>query len=253
MDNPFKYWRLCFASGLVFLATYFGFWGILGSCVPPLPATMTALEMAEHFRNNRNVMMLGMVGAMTFAPAYMMWGLGITKVMETLEGRNRVLSKMQLWGAGLTVIPVQMCCMFILTGLYRAETAEPNLIQMMYDMSWLTISPFYAVTTMQMLAMGACFLTDKRERPLIPKWLCWYSIWGGFMFIAEDLMPFFKQGVFARDGILNFWIEYSIYFFYMLFVTYYLYKATARLESEYRAGTLVIPDSGISYGVASRG
>ncbi|MBS0370490.1 MAG: hypothetical protein JSS57_14955 [Proteobacteria bacterium] len=249
MNYPFQYWRLCFASGLVFLATYFGFWGILGSCVPPLPATLTAAEMASHFQDNRSQMILGMVGAMTFAPTYMMWGLGITKVMETLEGNNRILSTLQLWGAGLTVIPVLMCCVFILTGAYRADTLEPSLIQMMYDMSWLTISPCYSVTTMQMIAMGACFLTDKRPTPLIPKWLCWYSIWGGFMFVAEDIMPFFKHGVFARNGLLNFWIEYSIYFFYMLFVTYYLYKAVARLEQEHKAGTLVFPRDAIAYGV----
>lgn len=251
MDNPFQYWRLCFASGLIFLTTYFGFWGILGSCVPPLPATMTAEEMASHFRSNANVMTMGMVGAMTFAPTYMMWGLGITKVMETLEGGNRILSKLQLWGAGLTVIPVYMCYVFILTGTYRANTMDPTLIQMMYDMSWLTISPCYSVTTMQMVAMGTCFLSDRRETPLIPKWLCWYSIWGGFMFIAEDIMPFFKHGIFARNGIMNFWTEYSIYFFYMLFVTYYLYKATARLEQERKAGTLVLPQDGIRYGVTT--
>jgi hypothetical protein len=176
---------------------------------------------------------------MTFAPTYMMWGLGISKVMETLEGKNRVLSVMQLWGAGLTVIPVLMCCIFILAGTYRADTLDPNIIQLMYDMSWLTISVSYSVTTMQMIAMGACFLADKRPTPLIPKWLCWYSIWGGTMFIAEDLMPFFKHGLFARNGLLNFWIEYSIYFFYMIFVTYYLYKAVTRLEQEHQLGAEV--------------
>jgi len=249
MDSPFKYWRLLFAAGPVFLVTYFGFWGLLGYCVPPLPATMTAAEMASHFQANANQMRLGMVGAMTFAPTYMMWGLGITKVMETLEGNNQIMSTLQLWGAGLTVIPVYMCCVFILTGTYRADTLDPGIIQMMYDMSWLTISVCYSVTTMQMIAMGACFLTDKRATPLIPKWLCWYSIWGGTMFIAEDLMPFFKHGAFARNGLLNFWIEYSIYFFYMIFVTWYLFKAVSRLEQEHKAGTLVMERDLPKYGV----
>ncbi|PKO89841.1 MAG: hypothetical protein CVU18_02805 [Betaproteobacteria bacterium HGW-Betaproteobacteria-12] len=249
MNNPFQYWRLCFAAGPVFLLSYFGFWGILGFNVPPLAPSLTAAEMASHFQEHANQMRLGMVGAMTFAPTYMMWGLGITKVMETLEGGNRVLSKLQLWGAGLTVIPIYMCCVFILAGTYRPDTLDPGSIQLLYDMSWLTISICYSVTTMQMIAMGAIFLSDRRKTPLIPKWLCWYSIWGGFMFIAEDIMPFFKHGVFARNGLLNFWVEYSIYFFYMLFVTYYLFKAIARLEQEYKAGTLVFPGNGIAYGL----
>lgn len=239
MNSNFKYWRFCAACGPLFLVTYFGFWGLLGFCVPPLPATLSAAEMAEIFRTNTSQIQLGMVGAMTFAPAYMVWGLGICKLMETLEGNNRVMSVLQLWGAGLTVIPVYMCCIFILAGTYRAATLDPSIIQLLYDMSWLTISVSYSVTTMQMIAMGVAFLSDKRAVPLMPKWLCWYSIWGGLMFIAEDLMPFFKDGPFARNGLLNFWIEYSIYFFYMLFVTFYMFKAVSRLEHEQRAGAPV--------------
>ena len=240
MDNSFKYWRFLVATGPLFLISYFGGWGLLGFCVPPLPATLTAQEMAQHFQANVNMMRTGMVIAMTFAPFYMTWGLGITKVMETLEGNNRVLSILQLWGAGLTVIPVLMCCVFILAGLYRADTLDPSIIQLMYDMSWLTISVCYSVTTMQMIALGILFLSDKRPIPLIPKWLSWFSIWGGSMFVVEDLMPFFKHGVFARDGLLNFWIEYSIYGIFMLLITIYLFKAITRLEQEQRDGRLVL-------------
>lgn len=251
MTNPFKYWRFCLLSGLIFLVTYFGFWGVLGSNIPPLPATWTAEEITRHFQENNSTMMLGMVGAMTFAPMYMIWGLGISNVMRTLEKNNHVLSTLQLWGAGLTVIPVFMCCTFILAGLYRVNTTSPEIVQIMYDISWLTISPQYPVTTMQMIAMGICFLSDKRTTPLIPNWLCWYSIWGGTMFIAEDIMPFFKGNAFARDGLFNFWFEYGIYFFYMLFVTYYLYKAVGRLEKEHQEGSLIIPDTGIKYRAGS--
>jgi len=252
LDNPFKYWRFCISSGPVFLLAYIGFWGLLGSCIPPLPAGMTAPEMAQYFQSHANQMRSGMVGGMTFSVFYLIWGLGIAKVMETLEGGNRVLSVLQMWGAGLTVIPVLMCCIFILGGLYRVDTLDPAIIQLMYDLSWLTISVSYAVTTLQMIAMGTLFLHDRRAQPLVPKWLCWYSIWGGFMFLAEDLMPFFKQGVFARNGVLNFWIEYTIYFVYMILVTHYMFKAVTRLEQEHQAGTLILKGDYPIYHVQQR-
>lgn len=232
MGKPFKFWRFLAWCGPLFLVTYFGFWGLMGFCVPPLAPSLTADQVATIFRENANQIRTGMVGAMTFAPAYMAWGLGISKLIETLEGENRVLSVLQLWGAGLTVIPVYMCCIFILAGTYRVESLAPETIQLLYDMSWLTISVSYSVTSMQMLAMGVAFLHDPRSDPLIPKWLCWYSIWGGMMFIAEDAMPFFHTGPFARNGLLNFWVEYGIYFFYMIFVTAYMLKAITRLERE---------------------
>lgn len=246
-DLPFRYWRFCLWSGIIFLVTYFGFWGVMGSNVPPLPGNWSAQAISEHFSTNKNRMLFGMVCAMTFAPFYMIWGLGIAKVMRTLEGNNPVLSTMQLWGAGLTVIPVFMCCTFIMAGLYRVDSTYPEIVQIMYDVSWLTISPQYPVTSMQMIAVGICFLSDRRERPLLPKWVCWYSIWGGTMFLGENFMPFFKEGLFARNGILNFWVEYGIYFIYMPLMTYYLLKAVRRLELEYQSGLLMLPDSGFRY------
>ncbi len=50
-------------------------------------------------------------------------------------------------------------------------------------------------------------------------------------------MPFFKSGIFARSGTLNFWIEFFIWFFWIVFVTTYLFSAIKRLESEARGET----------------
>ncbi len=80
--------------------------------------------------------------------------------------------------------------------------------------------------------MGSAFLRDKRQVPLMLKWLAWYGVWVGFMFIAECLMPFFKTGPFARDGSLNFWIEFMIWFIWVPMVSFYMLKATKRIEQE---------------------
>jgi hypothetical protein len=52
------------------------------------------------------------------------------------------------------------------------------------------------------------------------------------MFVAECLMPFFKSGPFARQGVLNFWIEFSIFFLYAPIITWFVLKAIPRLERE---------------------
>lgn len=248
-SSPFKYWRFCAFAGPIFLITYVIFWGLMGSCILPLPATMPAAEMAQYFKDHAATMRTGMVCAMTFSPFYMIWGLGIARVMETLEGNNRMMSVMQIWGAGLTVMVVLVCCIFILGGLFRVDSLDPSLIQLMYDLSWLTIDVSYPVTSMQMIAMGIGFLADRRAQPLFPKWACWFSIWGGTMFMGENLMPFFHHGIFARNGLLNFWTEYTIYFVYMIIVTKYLLSAIKRLEQEHADGTLDL-GPGIRYGVA---
>jgi hypothetical protein len=96
----------------------------------------------------------------------------------------------------------------------------------------LLIDLAYAVTSVQLFALGVGFLADKRAVPLVPKWLAWWGIWVGFMFIAECIMPYFFNGAFARSGILNFWIEFLIWMVWVPTLTYYVLKATTRIESE---------------------
>lgn len=234
----FKYWRFCAGLGPVFLIAFICFWGLLGYNIPPIPADFTAEQMAEHFRTHANQVRAGMGGAMLFGVLYMPWTLAITKVMEKIEADgNHMMSTLQMWGGGITVVPLVTSCVFWLTAAYRPDTLSPVTLQMLYDQGWLLIDMFYAITTIAMVALGVCGLSDTRARPLFPRWMCWYTIWAGLSFIFEWLMPFFKTGLFARQGWLNFWVEFLVWFAYIVLTTYFVFKAIPRLEQE-RAATL---------------
>jgi hypothetical protein len=74
-------------------------------------------------------------------------------------------------GAGLTVVPIMVSCVFWLAGAYRPEALDDSILQLLYDTAWLLIDMGYMVTTVQMVAMGVAFLNDRRAVPLVPKWL----------------------------------------------------------------------------------
>ncbi len=233
-DAYFRYWRACAMMGPVFLTAFIICWGILGHNIPPIPADFTAEQMAEHFRTNANQVRAGMAGAMLFGCLYLPWTLSITKVMFWInpQENNDVLSTLQMWGGGLTVVPLVTSSVFWLTGAYRPEALTPATLQMLYDQGWLLIDMFYFITSIPMIAIGVAGLTDRRAAPLFPRWACWYSIWAGLSFLFELLMPFFTTGLFARQGWLNFWVEFLVWFAYILIVSYFLLKAIPRLEQE---------------------
>jgi len=204
----------------------------MGFNLPPFSGGEPAEVLGHYFRENANWVRLGMVMAMTFAVLYMVWGLAVAKIVERVEGNNNILSTLALWGAGLTVVPVLVSSSGWLAGAYRPEALSDPVLQLLYDWSWLLIDLAYSVTSVQMFAAGVAFLNDKRSKPLIPKWLAWYGIWVGFSFAAECLMPFFKTGPFERAGILNFWIEFMVWFVWVPTLTYYVFQAIKRLELE---------------------
>ena len=243
--DHFKYWRMCAATGPIFLVAFLTFWGMLGGNVPPIPADQTADQLADFFRTHYNEVRAGMSGAMLFGVLYLPWTLSITKVMECIdtERHNDMLSKLQMWGGGITVVPLVTSSVFWLTAAYRPDVLPPWMLQMLYDMGWLLIDMFYAITTIPMVAVGVAGLTDKRVKPLFSRWACWFSIWAGISFLFELLMPFFKTGLFARQGWLNFWVEFMVWFIYIVVISYYVFKAIPRLEQE-RAAALNLSEAG---------
>ena len=245
MTDKYKYLQTCTAMGPVFLTAFIVFWGILGFNIPPLAADLPANEMGAIYRDNQAMIRLGMVVAMTCAVLYMVWGLSMAKVIEYgIEKENNVMSTLALWGAGLTVVPLLVSCSFWLTAAYRPDMWSDVQIVMLYDQGWLLIDLAYSVTSLQLFAIGIGFLQDQRADRLVPKWLAWYGIWVGFMFIAECLMPYFKSDAFARHGILNFWIEFFIWFFWIVAISAYTFRAIARLKREAGLTSTHAPSAG---------
>lgn len=238
MDERLNYLRLCAWAGPLFLFVFVVFWGLMSGNLPPFSPDVPAEIIGGHFRDNANMIRFGMGMAMSFVVLYLIWGLAIAKVIEYgVERGNNVLSTLALWGAGLTVVPIMISCSFWLAGAYRPEALGDTVLQLLYDLAWLLIDLGYMVTSVQMFALGAAFLSDKRAVPLVPKWLCWYGIWVGFSFVAEVLMPFFMDGLFARNGILNFWIEFFVWFFWIVGLSAYILIAIGRLQAEARGAT----------------
>jgi len=229
--EAFKYWRLCAWSGPIFLVGFIFFWGVLGSNIPPVSPAWTQSDLAAHYLRNANSLRAGFVVSMTIAVFYMIWSVGIYNVMQRMEDGNHVLSQLELLGGSLTIIFLTMACSFWLTAAFRPDR-DPGILQMLYDVGWLTMDCAFFITTVQMIAMSVLFLSDERDVPLVPKWFCWYAIWVAFIFFTELIMPYFKTGLFAWDGLVNYWVGFLAWFVWIIGQSYYTFAAISRLEQE---------------------
>lgn len=232
-SNPYRYVRFCAWGGPILLVALIFFWGILGHNIPPYSAAGNADEIATHFREHTSQARIGMIFTMAFGVFYVIWGLGISKVMEAIEQDNNVLSTLQLWGAGLTTIVIILPASFWLTAAFRPDELPPQTIQLLYDAGWIFFDCAFSLTMLQILAMGVCFLGDKRAQPIIPHWVSWYVIWVGCMLPLLGLISVFKDGPFSRSGLINYWIEFPIFFLFMLLSSIYVLRAIPKLENEH--------------------
>lgn len=212
------------------------FWGILGQNLPPYSPSLSAQEFADQIIAHAAQIRIGMIFEMPFVTLYFVWGVAISIVMRQVERDNDVLSTIQLWGAGFTTIVFAVPCAMWLAIAYRPEVMDPRTLQILYDFAWFFFDMAYMLTTMQTIAIGICFLSDKRAVPLVPAWAAWLTMWVGISFVFETMMPLVFSGPFSRSGLLNYWIEFSLFFLMMLVLSICILKAIGRLEREHEAG-----------------
>src|SRR5574340_360233 len=232
MPIPYGIWKFMGWSGPIFMAAFVVLWGILAGNIPPFPPSATPLEVKAHYLDHRLAIMIGMSVCLTVTAFYMLWGNAISNVMQRVEGRDGLLSKVEMMGATITCAPIMTACALWLTAAHEVDSLSPEVLHMLYWGGWLLIDLAYLVTSWQIAASSIVFSRDTREKPLVPSWVCWWG-WVTFAsFFVVNAIPFVTTGPLAFNGLISFWIAFFTWFIWCPALSYYVIGAVDRLKAE---------------------
>jgi hypothetical protein len=227
-------WQLiCAWCGPAFVVLFLTFWGWIGGNLPPAGPSLSAEEIAAYYGAKSVTIRIGFVGAVVFMCLYMPWSAVLSARIARIEGKMRSLAYLQLIGGALTVMVVSMSAAFWIAAAFRPERS-PEITQMLHDVGWLTIDQLYFCTTLQMIAGAVVGLYDNSDRPLFPRWVCWYAIWAGFTFLPASLTAFVKTGAFAWSGIGSYYFPYFAWLSWFGLFSFYLIRNIRREMADTR-------------------
>ncbi|TVT48641.1 MAG: hypothetical protein FHP94_09030 [Denitromonas halophila] len=206
-QTDLKYQLIGAWFGPLFLVTFVLFWGVIGQNLPNPSPDLSAEALVARYVESLGSIRLGFIVSLIAVVFYMPWTTALSSMMAQIEGRGRTLTYLQLIGGALTVMVVSFSAMFWVAAAFRPER-DPQITQMLTDVGWLCIDLQYACTTLQMVAAALVGLGDKREKPLFPRWVCWFTIWCGVSFIPASLTGVLKTGPFAWDGFFSYYFPY---------------------------------------------
>jgi hypothetical protein len=200
-------WQLiCAWCGPAFVALFLLFWGWIGGNLPNPGPNLSAEQIAAHYRDDMTSIRIGFVGSVVFICLYMPWSAVLSARMARIEGSMRTLTYLQLIGGALTVMVVSMSAACWIAAAFRP---------------------------LQMVAAAVVGLHDKSEKPLFPRWVCWYAIWAGLTFLPASLTAFLKTGAFAWNGIGSYYFPYFAWLSWFGIFTFYMIRS---IERERAAG-----------------
>ncbi len=245
--NPTDYsmWKLMAWTGPVFFIGFFCMWGLLADNFPPMAASTSAQEMWQHYKDLQTPIMIGMSVCMVLGSCYMTFGAAVSRVMRRIEGPEGMLSNLEMMGATITYCPIVVACGIWLTIALQIDVLSPEMVQTLYYLAWMIVDLAYMVTSWQIIAAAIVLLRDKREKPLVPAWVCWWGFVTVASFFPVSLIPFFKTGPFAFHGMFNFWIAFPTWYIWIVSMSIFIIKAVNRIQIEDGAArTAAVPMQG---------
>ncbi len=171
------------------------------------------------------------IAAGLLTPGSIAFGVMLSKI----EGRHPIWSfTTAVCGVFISLIIFFNCCAWIVAA-YRPETGA-DVIQAWNDWAWFAFLLGWIYLAIEMVATGLVELMDKRDRPMIPRWMTWYTLAGAASIIGAAGPAFTKSGPFAYHGLLAFYVPVAIWGSYLALTSWFMLK---ELDREQAAQTTV--------------
>jgi hypothetical protein len=208
---------ICAWCGPVCITLFFiGAWP-LAHILPPHWPSASAADIAAIYGQNVNVFRLGILIVMISAAFLLPFSAAISMQMARIEGRLPVLALTQFGAGALGTMIITIPMLIFTATAFRPERA-PELILLLNDLAWLTFAMPFGAAVIQSLAIGLAIISDKSTSPLFPRWVGYFNFWVALLFVPAGMISFFKDGPFAWNGLIAFWlpaIVFGIWFMVM--------------------------------------
>ena len=170
----------------------------------PAPAAgWTAEELAAWYSDNTDRIRTGAVlGVLSTAG----WGALMAVAWVQLKDRGAA-TLAALHGIAGAVTYVALIMTFTVLGVasFRPDRA-PDTTQAMHDLAWFCLLFTVVAPATQAIAAGLAILADRGPDPAFPRWLGYLGCWAGVLFVPGILLVFFKDGIFAYQGVIAYLI-----------------------------------------------
>ena len=203
---------ICAHSGLVFAALMgLGIFVIAG-WLPVIEPGMTAAGLAARFVQDQMRIRIGMMFLVTASALWWSFSAVISTQMKRIEGPHHPLTYAQIGSAAGTALAVMVPAFLWLAMDYRPGNVAPDTLQLINDFNWMVFIGAFPPAVVQNLAVGLCILSDRSGRDIYPRWVGYANVWLAISFLPGALIPFFKSGPFAWNGIIGFWVAALAFF-----------------------------------------
>ena len=215
------FFLLCFSLGLAVVAPF----------VPPVSPALSGEEVVQIYLQNNWRIKLGcfitMMGASFQIPLF----LTLFVQMARMESGLPMMAINQFALGSFNTAFFILGPVIWVTAAFRPEIS-PLMTQTLNDFGWILYFFIISPAILQNICIAWAILQYKGEEQILPRWFAFLNIWVALIFLPAGVVPFFKTGPFAWDGLLAFWLVIVGFSAWAICMIVLLYKAVNRQQAQ---------------------
>lgn len=215
--------------------------------IPPGP-DLSVEEVVDYYTDDlgsvRAGLLLVSVAVCVIGPLV---ALVTVHILRMHLGRSPVLPILQAVTGAVTWVMLMVPMIILNVAAFRPER-DPDTTQALHDLGWILFITPVGPFLLQNLVIAAAVLTDGRPTPVLPRWVGYFNIWVGLLFLPALAAYFFKDGLFAWDGLLVFYLAVFVYGTWMAVMSFVLRQSVLReyaVRESATAPTTTIEQGGV--------
>lgn len=232
MTDTGRWIKACLWTGPVLVVMFAIAMVPLTGFIPPPHPSDSAEEIAQLYRDDVDAIRLGLAIGIVAMALIAPFGIGIASLLRGSEPGVPVLTYVQIAGIAIGTSVAVIMCLVWGTAAFRPDELAPDTTRMLNDLAWFFFLFSFAPFSIWLVAVGLAIISDKRTPAAFPRWVAYLNFWLAILFIPAVLMIFFKDGAFAYNGAVAFWVPTLAFFGWVSIMTVLGLKAAGRLGAE---------------------
>lgn len=223
--------RVLIWTGPLMMLLWIGAFAALAGFLPPSDPLDSAQAIADRYVDHSTAIKLGMVISMAGSALLVPFAVALSGQLKRIHGAKALADTQMVSNALLSLEFITPIGIFM-AAAYRADDRAIDTTRALHDVGWILFMTVIWSLWVQLLAVGAAVLIDRGERPVLPRWYGYLTLWESFMILPAGLVLFFKDGAFAWNGLIGIWIPLASYAIWIGATTYCVHRALTLEISE---------------------
>lgn len=223
--------RVLVLSGPLMMVVWIGAFLAIAGFIPPSDPAASADTIARMYTEASTSIKLGMVIAMAGCALLVPFGIALSGQLKRIPGA-KALADVQMVSCALLSLEFITPIAVWMAASYRADDRAAGVTQALHDLGWILFMTVIWSLWVQLIAVGVAVLLDRSERPVLPRWLAYLSLWEAFLILPAGTVLFFQDGPFAWNGAIGLYVPLVTFSVWILCTTWCVHRALTQQVAE---------------------